>query len=86
MRATIDEQQGRIVQLEGERAGQEGIILRQATELEGLKACKEKCEDELKVNIEANEVQRRELEEQKQDIKTMRTEQNALLEDVEKLK
>jgi hypothetical protein len=47
--------------LEGERNRQEGITVKQASEIEGLKDAKKKCEDALKRGAEVNEAQAREL-------------------------
>jgi hypothetical protein len=55
MKATIGEQQGKIGELESESQRREGTVVRQASEIEGFKTAKEKCEDELERITRASE-------------------------------
>jgi hypothetical protein len=59
-----EEQRQEVGKLEGEMNRQDGIIARQASDIEGLKDAKKKSEDELKRSTKANEAQRRELVEE----------------------
>jgi carbonic anhydrase len=58
MKAVMDEQQRKIDELEGRSQQQEGTIMKQASEIEGLTAAKKKFEDELKRSTEANVAQK----------------------------
>jgi hypothetical protein len=85
LKAEKEEQRQEFGRLEGERNRQEGTIAKQASEIEGLKDAKKKCEDELKHSAEANEAQRRELGQLKDDNKAMKAKEDRLVEEVGKL-
>jgi hypothetical protein len=55
MKATVDEHQRRIGELEGESQTQKGTIVRQTSEIEGLTTAKKKCENELERSTGAAE-------------------------------
>jgi septal ring factor EnvC (AmiA/AmiB activator) len=86
IKAAIDEQQRKIGELESESQGQERTIVSQASEIEGLKTVKQKCEDELAPSIEANGAQGREFRPLKHDNKRMKVKEDRLVEEVGKLK
>jgi hypothetical protein len=58
--------------LEGERNRKKGTIAKQASEFEAFKNAAKKCEDELKRSSEANEAQRGELAQLRDEIKAMK--------------
>jgi hypothetical protein len=86
MKAVIDEQQRKIGELEGESHRQEGMIVRQASEIEGVKTVMKECEDELKRSTETNEAQGRELGQLKEENKAAKVNEDRLKEEVGKLK
>jgi septal ring factor EnvC (AmiA/AmiB activator) len=55
MKAAIDEHRRTIEELESANQRQEEIFARQVSEIEDMKATKNKCEEELKCNTEAGE-------------------------------
>jgi hypothetical protein len=61
LETALEEQRQRNGKLEGERNRQEGIIAKQASELDVFKNATKKCENELKRATEANEAQMEEL-------------------------
>jgi hypothetical protein len=65
-----------------EKSRQEGAIGRQASEIEDLTGARKKYEDELKRGIEANEAQKRELGQLKDENKGRKPKQDLLVEEV----
>jgi hypothetical protein len=79
LEATIKAQERKIGELEGENRHHEETILTQASEIEGLKTAKNKCEDELKGSIKATDAQRQELMQLKDE---MQVKQDRLLKEL----
>jgi hypothetical protein len=86
MKAANDRQQLRIGELEVESRGQEGTIVRQRSDIDGLKTAQTKCQEDLTRSIEANDAATRELAELREEIKAMKVKQDPLVEEVRKLK
>jgi hypothetical protein len=85
MKAIVDRQRQKIEELEEASQRQKRIIARQVSEIKGLKAAKNRCEDELKRSTEANEGQERELRQLKDGNKAMEARNGVLCEEVAEL-
>jgi chromosome segregation ATPase len=72
--------------LEGERTRQEETIAKQALEIEVFKNTTKECEDKLRCSTDANEGQREQLPQLKEENKGMKAKEDRLMGEVGKLK